>query len=324
MRVHPVLLLALAATAACSSPSSPSPPSTGPLAISCPADITFTSFDGRPVNVPFAAPIIQGGTPPVASTCDPVSGGSFPLGRSTVGCKATDSAGQAATCTFSVTVLPPPKLSATNFVAFGNSLTEGKLSDGTIDTLNAYPAKLQGLLFEHYATQQFSVLNRGLGGETTAEGMVRLAGVLARDQAEVLLLDEGVNDLLKNVADASGIVSNLRQMIHQATGRHMSVFVTTLAPAPRLGSADSVESTNALIRAMAPAESAFLVDAYAALVVNVPGFIGGDGLHPTPAGYQRMAETFFDAIRAHLEVTATAQDRLGLLSPPGRRRQQFR
>ena len=76
---------------------------------------------------------------------------------------------------------------------------------------------------------------------------------------------------------------------------------------------------------MAPAESAFLVDVYAALSTNVPAYIGGDGLHPTPAGYQRMAETFFDAIRQHLEVTATAQDRtLRLLSPPGRRRQQFR
>jgi lysophospholipase L1-like esterase len=223
-----------------------------------------------------------------------------------------------------VTILPPPKLAATRFVAFGNSLTEGKLSDGTVDALNAYPARLQGLLLEHYATQQFTVLNRGLGGETTAEGVVRLAGVLARDQAEVLFLDEGVNDLLKNEADASGIVSNLRQMIHQATGRHMTVFVTTLAPAPRLGSAEAVEPTNAQIRVMAPAESAFLVDVYAVLSANVPAFIGNDGLHPTPAGYQRMAETFFDAIREHLEVTATAQERLGLLSRPGRRRQQFR
>ena len=233
---HAVALLALAATAACTSPSSPSP-QPGPLAISCPADITFNSFDGRPVNVPFAAPTVHGGTPPVGSTCDPVSGALFPLGRSTVACKATDSAGHAASCTFAITILAPPKLSATRFLAFGNSLTEGKLADGSVDALNAYPARLQQMLFEHYSTQQFAVLNRGLGGETSAQGVVRLPGVLAQDQAEVLLLDEGINDLLKLGADATtAIVSNLRQMIHQASGRRMTVFVATLAPAPqRLG-----------------------------------------------------------------------------------------
>jgi lysophospholipase L1-like esterase len=29
--------------------------------------------------------------------------------------------------------------------------------------------------------------------------------------------------------------------------------------------------------------------------------IGEDGLHPSAAGYQRIADTFFDAIRKNLE-----------------------
>jgi lysophospholipase L1-like esterase len=34
--------------------------------------------------------------------------------------------------------------------------------------------------------------------------------------------------------------------------------------------------------------------------------IGADGLHPTEAGYQRMADAFFAVIKATLEVPAPA------------------
>ena len=51
------------------------------------------------------------------------------------------------------------------------------------------------------------------------------------------------------------------------------------------------------IRLGAPAEGAIFVDVYAAMLPDVNTLIGVDGLHPTEAGYQRIAETFFAAIR---------------------------
>jgi lysophospholipase L1-like esterase len=62
-----------------------------------------------------------------------------------------------------------------------------------------------------------------------------------------------------------------------------------------------VQSFNDGIRAGAAAEGAVLVDLHAAMAANVTTFIGIDGLHPTEAGYQRMAETFFSAIRTTYE-----------------------
>jgi lysophospholipase L1-like esterase len=56
---------------------------------------------------------------------------------------------------------------------------------------------------------------------------------------------------------------------------------------------------------MALEEGAVLVDLYEAFAGQVDALIGGDGLHPNEAGYQHMAETFFAAIRARLEVAAT-------------------
>jgi hypothetical protein len=38
------------------------------------------------------------------------------------------------------------------------------------------------------------------------------------------------------------------------------------------------------------------------MIGSLNTFIGSDGLHPTQAGYEAIARTFFDAVRARLEV----------------------
>jgi lysophospholipase L1-like esterase len=62
-----------------------------------------------------------------------------------------------------------------------------------------------------------------------------------------------------------------------------------------------IQSLNAQIRMTAAGERAVLVDLYGALASDVTRYIGSDGIHPTEAGYVRIAETFFAAIRANLE-----------------------
>jgi hypothetical protein len=53
------------------------------------------------------------------------------------------------------------------------------------------------------------------------------------------------------------------------------------------------------------AENVPLVDVYTALNADITTFIGTiDGLHPTPAGYARIASTFLDAIEKNLEQTS--------------------
>ena len=45
-----------------------------------------------------------------------------------------------------------------------------------------------------------------------------------------------------------------------------------------------------------------LIDVFSALLPDLDGNIGSDGLHPTEIGYRRIAETVFAAIRADLEI----------------------
>jgi lysophospholipase L1-like esterase len=91
--------------------------------------------------------------------------------------------------------------------------------------------------------------------------------------------------------------------------------VATLVPAnPDLaeneGRNEWIEEMNGLIEAMAQEEGALLVDLHAAFMAagNPPGFFV-DHVHPSPAGYDVIAQTWFDALtlpRSHTPGAARA------------------
>jgi hypothetical protein len=83
------------------------------------------------------------------------------------------------------------------------------------------------------------------------------------------------------------------------------VFLATLPP-QREGpdskgdAAPFLDLVNADIREMALDEGAVPVDLFAGMTLSD---VGSDGLHPTEAGYHRMAEIWLDALRLAYEQT---------------------
>ena len=252
--------------------------------------------------------------------CTPPSGSSFPIGNSTSACVATDSLQRTDRCTLTITVEAVPVIGANRFVAFGDSITEGKLANGDI-AQTTYPAGLKRELEARYSSQLFFVTGAGLGGESSTGGVSRLPGVLNASNSEVLLLLHGVNDLaFGNPSSIPPMIANLRTMIQQGQGRGLRVFLATLPPqipgGSRAGAQPLLVPANDQIRALAASQGATLVDVYQALQGSVSTFIGSDGLHPTQAGYEAIARAFFDTIRQRLEVPPTTTW-TGLSSPPG-------
>jgi len=242
----------------------------------------------------------------------------------------TDSQQQADSCTFTVTVAPAPvpRLSVTTFVAFGDSMTEGSnvlLPLAVPIPPGSYPGDLSAMLTARYTTQTFTVLDEGVPGETVDTGRLRLPRVLSSDRPGALLLLEGVNDLNAFGASAiPSIASSLQGMVRAGRGSGAVVFWATLPPQRPGGSRayapTLIEPLNERIRVLAPTEGAVLVDLYRDFNGEVDQLLQADGLHPNAAGYQRMAQSFFTAIRGKLEVatqtpaivtTGAAPDRTG-------------
>ena len=330
-------------------------PTTLPPSISCPSAVTEQSLNGAPVTVTYAPPTASGGEAPLTTSCTPSSGSSFNVGTTIVACTVLDALHRTASCTFPVTVLKVPQLSETKYVAFGDSITQGQIDtpcpgqvgatlqealkslrglERIVDPARSYPTKLLTLLTGRYPGQGITMFNAGLGGETVEQGQARLPGVLTAQKPQVLLLQEGANDLTGIAFGSppytvmSTIVNGLRAMIREARRRGILVFVGTLLP-QRAGSCrayapEYIAPTNDLIRVMVAGEGpgVTLVDLYAAFGGVAGDLLSPDGLHPNDAGYQRMAQDFFENIQ-QLETMArppiTVGETGGQVVPPVRR-----
>jgi lysophospholipase L1-like esterase len=221
------------------------------------------------------------------------------------------------------------------FVAFGDSLTEGKTYPAPTGELvltetESYPFKLQRLLADRYLDQTVTVFNAGFAGESVLDGVNRAPKVLNAQKPNVLLLLHGANDLLaagaadKTDAAIPKIVNALEDIVEAARARGVETMVATFPPQNGEGSrgsgASAVPELNDRIRQMASQEGAILVDLYAGFGGTPVGWVSIDGLHLTDTGYTKMAEIWFDAIRQHYEtpVAAGAAPVLTVLGP-GRR-----
>ena len=331
-------------TAGCGdTPASPTPVNTGPPILTCPAAVSQLSMLGIPLAVTFNAPTVTGGLAPIAPpACTPASGSTFGQGTTNVSCTAVDAAQKSGSCTFTVTVNYPPRLTVTRFIAFGDSMTWGE--DGQYSTTTSikgrlwhkfvqlayadtYPGALQIDLVGRYALQSPTVYNDGAPGEAlvdpTAPALARFKANLAVGTGayDAVLIMEGANDLMREDATLyPAMISQLSQMIDFARGVGVKPYLATLPPENPNGSvpidrgrgAPLVPDFDNLIRTLTASKGVPLVDVYQAFNGNL-SLVGPDGLHLTADGYHLVAQTFLTSIEQTLEAptsTTAAQKKL--------------
>jgi len=101
-------------------------------------------------------------------------------------------------------------------LAFGDSLTRGVGSSAGGD----YPSQLQQLIGRQ-------VINAGISGELSADGLQRLPALLSQYQPDLLVLLEGGNDILRN-QDRNQLKQNLAQMIALARQHNTDVILVAV------------------------------------------------------------------------------------------------
>jgi lysophospholipase L1-like esterase len=228
--------------------------------------------------------------------------------------------------------LPPPTvLGATRFLAFGDSITCGTPSsfdEFSFDILcqetSGYPQLVRSALRTVSPGQSFTVVNEGRPGEWAQQAIAtgRFAQLMASVRPQGLLLLQGVNDL-NNGAGVGATVAALQQMVELARLYNTTVligtmFQTCVSTNPVTGqirpnAADRIVSFNAAVRAMAAGrQNVHVVNVDTAFGNNCGpdggvGWLGADGLHPSPSGYTALAATFTSAIQTVFAVRGSYQ-----------------
>jgi lysophospholipase L1-like esterase len=170
----------------------------------------------------------------------------------------------------------------TNVVFLGDSITEG------------WKGKRPGFF-------KAGRVNRGIGGQTTAQMVLRMLQDVVQLRPRFLHLMAGTNDIAGNTGPMTVAQSsdNLRAMIMLAQHNGIDVLLASVPPAagfpwrPGLETVGPIRQLNAWAKGFARENGLTFVDYTAALGdekgAMKPG-MATDGVHPTESGYDAMAE----------------------------------
>ena len=151
------------------------------------------------------------------------------------------------------------------------------------------------------------LIGRGIGGQVTAQMLVRFwPDVIALKPAAVHIL-AGVNDVAENAGpyDPGATRANLQAMTVLAQAGGVRVILATVTPVaefpwkPGLGPTAKVAALNAWLRTWAAERGATLADYTSVLDDGRGGMKLGlayDGVHPTREGYAAMEPVTLDAV----------------------------
>ena len=170
-----------------------------------------------------------------------------------------------------------PLSSSSVILAYGDSLTYGY----NVKRSESYPAKLEVLT-------GISVINSGVSGEVSAQGLKRLPKVLDEHHPQLLILCHGGNDLLRKM-DLEEMESNIRSMIQLSLDRDIPVILLGV-PKPGI----FLSSFDVYKKIANSMNIIFIED----LISDVLGkkSLKSDSIHPNKKGYNVMAEEIYSLL----------------------------
>jgi acyl-CoA thioesterase-1 len=160
-------------------------------------------------------------------------------------------------------------------VALGDSLTAGLglPADAT------FPVRLQRALTQKGIAAE--VVNAGVSGDTSADGLSRLDWSVP-DDTDAVVLELGANDALRGI-DPAQTRANLDAVLRRLAARKLPVLLAGMRAPPNMGG-DYVKAFDAIYPALAAAYGVGLYPFFLDGVAGQRGLNQGDGIHPTAAG----------------------------------------
>ena len=169
-------------------------------------------------------------------------------------------------------------------LALGDSLFAGYgLGPG-----ESYPAHLEAALKARGTPVR--IVNAGVSGDTTADGLARVDFVLKgmSTKPTLAIISLGGNDMLRAVPPAE-TRKNLEAILAKFKAAKVPVVLLQLLAAPNLGK-DYADQFNPIYPELAKQYGATLVPFWLAPLQGHPELLQGDHIHPTLPGIDKLVD----------------------------------
>ncbi|MDR1499480.1 MAG: SGNH/GDSL hydrolase family protein [Tannerellaceae bacterium] len=154
-------------------------------------------------------------------------------------------------------------------------------------------------------------LGRGIGGQTTAEMLVRFRADVINLKPEAVIILAGTNDIARNIGYISleNIFGNIVSMVELAKNNNITPILCSILPVydyrwrPGLEPAPKIILLNTWMKEYAVANGLVYVDYHSALKDDrdgLPEKYSADGVHVNKAGYEIMEQLAIEGINKAL------------------------
>ncbi len=205
-------------------------------------------------------------------------------------CSATSAERQQTNKTIEKTILPAAiNTNQPKIVAFGDSLTAGF----GLSEKESYPYLLQQKLKAD--SFDYEVVNAGISGETSLGGLERVDWVLEQENVQILILELGANDLLRNM-NVARMKQNLSQIIKKAQAKKIQILLCGMLAPPQMGA----QYQHDYVTAFPDLASEYKVSFLPFLLENVAlekNLNQADGIHPNAEGEKIMTDNVYKALK---------------------------
>ncbi len=190
--------------------------------------------------------------------------------------------------------LTPPDKTESRVVFFGDSITDGwKLAE-------YFPGK--------------PYINRGIGGQTTAQMLIRFRPDVVSLKPQAVVILAGTNDIAGNTGPATleSIQDNYASIAELARASRIKVIFASILPIHDYGktkvserrSPDQIRRLNEWLKSYCAANEHAYLDYYSHMLDDkgmLKADLAGDGLHPNTEGYKVMVPLVEAAIAKALK-----------------------
>jgi acyl-CoA thioesterase-1 len=179
-------------------------------------------------------------------------------------------------------------------LALGDSLFAGY----GLPSDKAYPVRLEAALRARGINARIG--NAGVSGNTSADGLARLAFTLENQERppELVLISLGGNDMLRGLPPEQ-TRANLDAILTELGKRKIPVVLMGLLAPPNLGPAYRAKF-DTIYPALARAHHVALVPFFLQPVMSRPDLVQQDHIHPTAQGIEAIVAATVDKVAAAL------------------------